>query len=116
MSFFPYVVATWLFLIGLYGIITSRNFIHLIVCLSVLQSSTYVVILSIGYRLHAVAPIFDTVPVGTRATDPVVDALTLTDIVVGATVTALLLALAIQLHKRTGSLDPEDLRVRPMRD
>ena len=116
MSFFPYVVAAWLFAIGLYGVISSRNFIHLIMCMSVIQSSTYVALLSIGYRLHAGAPIFDDVRVGTPATDPVVDALTLTDVVVGATVTALLLGLALQMHKRTGSLDPEDLRVRPMRD
>lgn len=116
MSFFPYVVAAWLFVIGLYGVVTSRNVIHIIMCLSVIQSSTYVVILSVGYRLHAGPPIFDSVPVGTPAVDPVVHALTLTDIVVGATMVALLLALAIQMHKRTGSLDPEDLRLRPMRD
>lgn len=116
MSFFPYVVGAWLFLVGLYGVISSRNFIHLIMCLSVVQSSTYVVLLSIGYRLHAGPPIFDSVPVGTPAVDPVVDALTLTDVVVGATVMALLLALAVQMHKRAGSLDPEDLRLRPMRD
>ena len=42
--------------------------------------------------------------------DPVVQALVLTDIVVGATVTALLLALAVQIHKHKGSLDPEELR------
>jgi multicomponent Na+:H+ antiporter subunit C len=37
-------------------------------------------------------------------------ALTLTDIVVGATVTALLLALTIQIHRRKGTIDPTDLR------
>lgn len=116
MSFFPYVVAAWLFVIGLYGVISSRNFIHIIMCLAVIQSSTYVVLLSVGYRLHAGAPIFDDARVGTPAVDPVVAALTLTDVVVGATVSALLLALAVQMHKRTGSLDPEDLRTRPMRD
>jgi multicomponent Na+:H+ antiporter subunit C len=42
--------------------------------------------------------------------DPVVQALTLTDVVVGTTVTALLLALAVQAHKRYGTLDPQDLR------
>jgi multicomponent Na+:H+ antiporter subunit C len=42
--------------------------------------------------------------------DPVVQALTLTDVVVGVTVTALLLALAVQEHKRFGTLDPEELR------
>ncbi len=42
--------------------------------------------------------------------DPVVQALTLTDIVVGVTVTALLLSLVIQAEKRTGTLNPDDLR------
>ena len=60
--------------------------------------------------------IFDTVPVGTRAVDPVVQALTLTDVVVGVTVTALLLALAVQAHKRYGTLDPERLKPRSRRD
>ena len=50
----------------------------------------------------------------TPAVDPVVQALTLTDVVVGATVTALLLALAVQAHKRFGTLDPDELD--PMRD
>ena len=43
--------------------------------------------------------------------DPVVAALMLTDIVVETTVMALLLALAVQAHKRTGSLDPADMRI-----
>ncbi len=38
----------------------------------------------------------------------------LTDIVIEATVTALLLALVVQAHKRFGSVDPADLR--PLRD
>lgn len=113
MSFLPYAVAAWLFLIGLYGIVTSRHLVHLIVCLSVAQSSTYVLLLSIGYLTGAGAPIFANVPADTPTVDPVVQALTLTDIVVGATVMALLLALAVQIHKRRGSLDPKHLR--PMR-
>jgi multicomponent Na+:H+ antiporter subunit C len=52
--------------------------------------------------------------VGTKAVDPVVKALTLTDIVVGATVTALLLAIAVQVEKRFGTLDPDELD--PLRD
>jgi multicomponent Na+:H+ antiporter subunit C len=35
--------------------------------------------------------------------------MTLTDIVVSATVTSMLLALAIQIHKRTGTIDPDEL-------
>jgi multicomponent Na+:H+ antiporter subunit C len=106
MTFFPYVVAAWLFVIGVYGLVTSRNLIHMTVCLSVVQSSTYVLLLSCGYVSNAGPPIFANVPPGTPAVDPVVQALALTDIVVGATVTALLLAMAVQIHKRLGTLDP----------
>jgi multicomponent Na+:H+ antiporter subunit C len=103
----PYGVAAWLFLVGLYGIVTSRNLVHAITCLSVVQSSTYILLLSVGFKRGGTAPIFLDVRVGTKAVDPVVSALTLTDVVVGATVSALLLALAVQAHKHHGTLDPE---------
>jgi multicomponent Na+:H+ antiporter subunit C len=109
----PYLLAAWLFFVGLYGIVTSRHLVHMIVCLSVVQSSTYVLLLQIGSVAGGTAPIFLDVSRGTRAVDPVVQSLTLTDVVVGVTVTAVLLALALQAHKRAGSLDPAALR--PMR-
>ena len=110
MNLLPWAVALWLFAIGLYGVITSRHYVHLIGCLTVVQSSTYVLLLAVGYRWGAGAPIFFDHPPGTPAVDPVVQALVLTDIVVGATVTALLLALALQVHKRRGTVDPDALR------
>jgi multicomponent Na+:H+ antiporter subunit C len=110
MSILPYLVAAWLVFIGLYGIVTSRNLLHLVVCLAVMQSSSYLLLLSIGYIDDASAPMFSDVSPKTRAVDPVVQALTLTDVVVGTTVTALLLALAVQAHKRYGTLNPDELR------
>jgi multicomponent Na+:H+ antiporter subunit C len=112
VSVLPYAVAAFVLLVGLTGVVTSRNLIHLVVSLSVAQSSTYILLLAIGYRRGGTAPIFADVPKGTKAVDPVVQALTLTDIVVGVTVSALLLALAIEVQKRAGTLDPE--RLRPM--
>ncbi len=111
VSLLPWAVAAWLLAIGLYGIVTSRHYVHLIGCLSVVQASTYVLLLAAGYRWGAGPPIFYSHKPGTPAVDPVVQALVLTDIVIGATVTALLLALALQLHKRRGTLDPEALRL-----
>ncbi len=109
MTFLPYAIAAWLLVIGLYGVVTSKNYVHLVMCLAVLQSSTYVLLLSIGYKMGGGPPIFASVPVGTRAVDPVVQALMLTDIVVEATVVALVLALALQAHKRTGTLNPDKI-------
>ena len=111
LAVLPWGVAAWLLLWGLYGLVTSRNLVHLILCLAVLQSSTYVLLLAIGYKAGAVAPVFADVPQGTPAVDPVVQALMLTDIVVEATVMALLLAMAVQLHERLGTVDPAYMRV-----
>jgi multicomponent Na+:H+ antiporter subunit C len=111
MTHAPYLVAVWLFAVGLYGVVTSRNLVHLIICLTVVQSSTYVLLLTIGYRAGAVAPVFADIAPGTPAVDPVVQALMLTDVGVEVTVTALLLALAVQAHERTGKLDPDQLGI-----
>ena len=113
MSFLPYAVAILLFVIGLYGVVTSRNLIHQIVSLSVVQASTYVFLLAIGFRTGGAAPVFADIPVSRPAVDPIVQALSPTDVVVGATVTALLLAVSVEVHKRTGTLDPEGLRRAP---
>jgi multicomponent Na+:H+ antiporter subunit C len=106
----PYLVAVWILLAGCYGIATSRSFIHVVVCVSLVQSSTYLLLLMIGWSDHATAPVFGDVAPGVRVVDPVVQALTLTDIVVGGAVTALLLALTLQLAKRQGSIDPDRIR------
>jgi len=58
LDYLPYLVAAWLFVVGLYGIVTSRNLIHAVTCLAVVQSSTYVLLLAVGYRRGAAAPVF----------------------------------------------------------
>jgi multicomponent Na+:H+ antiporter subunit C len=109
MSYVAFGVAGWIFLVGLYGAIVSNNLIHLALCLTVVQSSTYVLLLEIGYVKHAGAPIFKGVKHGTAAVDPIVQALTLTDIVISVTVIALILALALDAHEQAGTVDPDEL-------
>ncbi|WP_371793629.1 sodium:proton antiporter [Streptomyces sp. NBC_01471] len=110
MSVLPYATAGWIFIIGVYGLATSRNLIHAVGCLAVCQSSTYVLLLSVGYRDGGTAPVFSDLKPGSRPlVDPVVQALALTDVVVGATLTALLLALVVQVDKRHGTVDPDEL-------
>jgi multicomponent Na+:H+ antiporter subunit C len=110
MSFLPYAVAAWLFVVGLWGIVTSRHLVHLAVCVTVTQSSTYLALLAVGYVRHGSAPVYADIPPVTPAVDPLVHALTMVDVVVEATVTALILALAVQSMKRFGSVDPEQVR------
>jgi multicomponent Na+:H+ antiporter subunit C len=107
----PYYVSAWMLLWGLYGVVSSRNVIHLVVCLALMEASTYLVLLGVGTREDGTAPILQGLAPGATLVDPIVQALTLTDVVVGATITALLLSLAILAYKRFGSLDPACLCV-----
>lgn len=111
MTVYVYAVAAWLLLLGAYGIVRSRNLVHAVVCLQVAQSGTYVLLVDIGFQRHAGPPVFGSPPSAPslHVVDPVVQAMTLTDIVVSAVVTAMLLALAIQIDKRRGTVDPDEL-------
>ena len=105
-SIVPYLLAGWLFLAGIYGVVVSRDLVHVVLCLSVAQSSTYVLLIEVGYRAGGTAAIFKDLTHPARMVDPIVQALVLTDLVIGVAVAALLLALAVQTHKRSNSVDP----------
>ena len=109
LSLLPYIVAAWLFCCGLYGIVTSRHLVHCVVCLAILQTSTYMLLLGIGYRVGGAAPVFADISPGRLTVDPVVQALMLTDIVVEAVVVALLLAIVVKAYEKSGCVDPRDL-------
>jgi multicomponent Na+:H+ antiporter subunit C len=111
MIYLGFGVAAWLLIIGLYGIVTSRHLVHLCLCLTVVQASTYVLLVSIGYRHDAKAPIYADISLQEKTVDPVVQALMLTDVVVEATVVALLLAITVQVHKKTGTVDPNQIDI-----
>ena len=103
------MLAAWIFLVGLFGIDTSRNQIHICVCVSDCQSATYELQLAIGYRKHGTAPIFADIPGSRTVVAPLVQSLTLTDIVVSVAVAALLLAFAIKAYEHHGTLAPADV-------
>lgn len=109
MSILPYLVAAFLLLGGLAGAVVSRDLIRTVIALSIAQSGTYVLLLGIGWRRGGTAPVYTDIEPGTRTVDPVVQALCLTDVVVGATVLSLLLALAVKVHQSAGTRDPDAL-------
>jgi multicomponent Na+:H+ antiporter subunit C len=110
LAHYPYYIAAWIFLCGLYGIVRSRHLVHTVISLAVLQTSTYVLLLAIGFRKGGYAPIFADISPGVVTVDPVVQALMLTDVVVEATVVALLLAMVVKAYEKGGTTRPDDLR------
>lgn len=98
-----------LFLLGLWGIITRKNIVRIIISFTLLDAGINIVLVSIGFLRNRTAPIVDQALTATqtleKAVDPVPQALVLTAIVIGLGITALMLAYALQLFRKTGSLD-----------
>ena len=101
-----------LILLGLYGALTNRNMLRMIVAFTVASTGVNVVLVSVGYLGGRTAPILDeAVPLelaASRIVDPVPQALVLTAIVIGLGVAALMLAYAYSLFRHGRSLDISD--------
>jgi multicomponent Na+:H+ antiporter subunit C len=97
-----------LVLIGLWGMLTQRNMIRMIVGFSLTDTGVHMVMVSIGYVTGGTAPIInDAVPMAdavNRVVDPVPSALVLTAIVIGLGVTAVMLSYAVRIYKARKTL------------
>ena len=108
MNALPYLAAALVFSLGLYGAITAKHVVQQILCISVAQSGTYVLLIALGFRHGAGPPIFLSAPPSrVLGVDPLVQALALTDVVVSAATTALLLAIVMQIAARGGSTNAQ---------
>lgn len=109
MAYIAMVTGFVLILIGLYGALTNRNILRMIVAFTVANTGVNLVMVAVGYLHGRTAPILDAaVPVAeaaARIIDPVPQALVLTAIVIGVGVTALMLAYAYKLYESKRTLD-----------
>ena len=109
MALIAMVTGFTLILIGLFGALSNRNILRMIVAFAVANTGVNLVMVAVGYMTGRTAPILnDAVPVAeatARIIDPVPQALVLTAIVIGVGVTALMLAYAYRLFKTRGTLD-----------
>ncbi len=98
-----------LILMGLYGALTNRNVLRIIVSFTVANTGVNMVLVAVGYMRGRTAPILDeAVPAAeavNRIIDPLPQALVLTAIVIGLGVTALMLTYAYKLYEAKGTLD-----------
>jgi multicomponent Na+:H+ antiporter subunit C len=107
---FPFLAAALLVAVSFYIIIFKKNLIKLIMGISMMASGVNLFLVALGYRAEGHAPIYTDVP-GVLMVLPVPQALTLTSIVINVAVLALMLTMAIQIYRHTGSLDSEKSRI-----
>jgi multicomponent Na+:H+ antiporter subunit C len=100
----PYIAVVALVLIGLYTIIMKRNLIKIVIGILLIENGVNLFLITLAFRQDSVAPIYH--GQATRLMSlPVPHALTLTSIVIGVAVLALMLTLIIHIYKHYGTLD-----------
>jgi multicomponent Na+:H+ antiporter subunit C len=113
-----FIAAGLLFAMGAYTITTRRNLIKMVLGLSLMESSTYVFIMSLAYRNHSTAPVLLYPPPGHTSqqlargnvADPFLQNICLTAIVIGVAVTAVLLSIVVRTAQHYRSIDADDVR------
>jgi len=120
----PYVLCAIMFMIGLYAIAVKKNIIKVIVGVIVIHHAINLLLVLVGYRTpltgEPIAPIITGVtgPAGasggvdellSQAVDPVPQALVLTAIVIGLSVVALMVVMAVRLHEKYGTFDMTEI-------
>lgn len=113
-----YLAAGAVFCLGLYAVLTRRNIIKMVMGLSLMESSTYLFIVSLAYRAHSTAPVLLNPPDGKtpaelargNVADPVLQNFCLTAIVIGVALTAVFLAVAVRVAQHYRTLDADKVR------
>ena len=101
-----YLGSIALVVIGIYIVIAKKNLIKIIIGLDIMDTGVNLLLISVGYVKNATAPI-ENVP--GPYVDPIPQALVLTAIVIGVSVMALALSIAIGIYKKTGTLELDEI-------
>lgn len=104
-----YVLCFILLLVGLYGVLTKRDLIKIILSLSIMEYSANLFLILFAYKKDA---LFAILSKGENPVmvDPLPQALVLTSIVIELGITAMLVALAVRLYQKYNTFDITKIR------
>lgn len=105
-----YLLCFILFLVGLYGVITRRNLVKIVISLSIMEFSTFLFLALIGYMDGGVAPIVDPSDPVKVYVDPLPQAMVLTAIVIGLATTSMLMAVIIRIYRKYKTFDIREIK------
>jgi multicomponent Na+:H+ antiporter subunit C len=96
-----------LFFTGLYGIIARRNIVKTIISLGIMETAIVLFFVSVNHEAGSLPPIGNLE--GVAAADPLPQALMITAIVIGVSVTAVALTMFITLYHKYGTTNWEKI-------
>ncbi|MCR3906358.1 MAG: cation:proton antiporter subunit C [Tenericutes bacterium] len=90
-------------LVGVYGLATSRNIIKSVFCVTIIEAGLILLFLNFGVYEGGVIPILTAI--GLDIVDPLPQALMITTIVIGSTITSMALMLCIKIFHHYGTIE-----------
>jgi len=105
----PYIAVIGLILVGLIAVVFKRNLIKIVIGITIIESGVNLFLITLGYREGSVAPIYSNSPGGLMSL-PVPQALTLTSIVIGVAVLALMISFIVHIYRHYNTLDASKIR------
>jgi multicomponent Na+:H+ antiporter subunit C len=105
-----YILCFALFLVGIYGALTKRDLIKIILSVGIMGYAVNLMFILFAYKTGASFAILTEEGINTNMVDPLPQALILTSIVIELGITALLVTLAIRLFEKYKTFDITKIR------
>ncbi len=109
-----YLLCIILLMVGVFGILSQRNLIKIIISISIIEQAVNLLLVLIGYRSGGTAPIMtqrrmESLVFARGAVDPLPQAMVLTSIVIGLGVMALMVTMALRIYHVYGTYDIREI-------
>lgn len=101
-----------LILIGLFGVLSRRNLIKIVISIGIMDTGVNLLLVSLGYINGGLAPILTNINNSNNLNfvDPLPQALVLTAIVIGVALLALALSIVIKIYENHHTLQIDEIR------
>ncbi len=108
-----YILTLLLFLVGVFGIFTQRNIIKIIISVSIAESAANMFLVLVGYRSGGIAPVitgrYGPEEFSLLSVDPFPQVMVITSIVIGLSVIALMVVIALRLYHIHGTYNIDEI-------
>jgi len=104
-----YIGSSFLFVIGLYTVLTHPNLIKKIIGINIMETSVFLFFVSIGYIQGSRAPILNLDGKTALYVNPLPSALILTGIVVAVSITVYALSMIVKIYEAYGTIELDEI-------
>ncbi|AOY74846.1 cation:proton antiporter subunit C [Clostridium formicaceticum] len=104
-----YIGSAFLFVIGLYTVLTHSNLLKKIIGVNIMETSVFLFFVSIGYVFGGQSPILEIGGSKTIYVNPLPSAMILTGIVVAVSITAYTLSIIIKIYDAYGTIELDEI-------